>query len=157
MAVLAEDKNRDELINTFSILEGEWELTITAMSMREDPSDVVKGTGSFRWLEPGCNLMVYRATFPDSEFPAFVAVIGFDEIAKTYVQLYTDSRNVSRILTMTLTPRLWKMERISPGFSQRFEGKISADGNTILAQLTKQEGEGDWAHDFDMRFDRRKP
>jgi hypothetical protein len=155
VAVLAEDTDRDVLIKQLSLLEGEWEVTLTAMSMRPNPADVVKGHATFHWLE-NSHLMVYKSACPGTEFPSSLAVIGFDEIARSFVELYTDSRNVSRIQTMTISPRLWTMERISPGFSQRFWGVISEDGNTIDARLEKREDEGNWAHDFDMRFTRKE-
>jgi len=154
MAILAEDKDRDALIQHFSILEGKWELTASGMSFRKDPKEEVKGTASFQRLEQH-NLMVYRNEAPGSEFPAALCVIGFDETARSFTMLYTDSRNVSRIYSMTLSPRNWTLERMDAGFSQRFEGVISEDGNTIEGEWKKREGQGEWVHDINIRFARK--
>ena len=57
---------------------------------------------------------------------------------------------------MSFSDRLWKLWRQAPGFSQRFEGKISDDGETISARWEKS-GDGlEWEHDFDVTYIRMK-
>lgn len=155
MAMLAEDKDRDILIKHLSILEGEWGIAASGMSFRKDPKEEVKGFASFQWLEQH-HLMVYRNESPGSEFPAALSVIGFDEKARNFTMLYTDSRNVSRIYTMAISPREWTLERTDPEFSQRFVSTISEDRNTIEGSWNKREGDGLWVHDTNIRF-KRKP
>lgn len=155
MAVTANDAERKPQIEALSVLEGDWETEITNMSFMDDKTAKVTGTAHFNWMKEG-HLLVYRSGPPGTPFPTAFAVIGFDEILQTVQMLYTDSRGVSRILTMTLTERTWRLERNAPGFDQRFEGTISDDGNTIKGYWDKRENNGDWVRDFNIRFTRKR-
>jgi hypothetical protein len=44
------------------------------------------------------------------------------------------------------------MWRNAPGFSQRFEGKFSEDGNMITAQWQNSSDGSTWEHDFDVTY-----
>ena len=44
------------------------------------------------------------------------------------------------------------MWRDTPGFSQRFEGNVSADGRTITAYWEKSFDGSQWEHDFDVTY-----
>ncbi len=57
---------------------------------------------------------------------------------------------------MSFSGNLWKLWRHSPGFSQRFEGRISKDGNTITAEWEKSNDGRTWEHDFDVTYTRMK-
>ena len=90
-----------------------------------------------------------------SEFPRGVMIVGRDESVDTYDVLYCDSRGVSRIYHMSLEGKTWKMWRDAPGFSQRFTGVISDDGNTIAAYFEKSEDGSNWERDFDITYHRK--
>jgi hypothetical protein len=81
-------------------------------------------------------------------------LIGRDEALKDYVVLYYDNRQVSRVYGMSFSDGTWKMWRSSPGFSQRFEGKLSRDGDMITAYWEKSTGGEIWEHHFDVRYTR---
>jgi hypothetical protein len=72
-----------------------------------------------------------------------------------YTALYFDDRGVSRIYQMSLEGRQWKEWRHAPGFSQRFAGTISADGNIISASWEKSSDGTTWQHDFNLTYKRK--
>ncbi len=55
---------------------------------------------------------------------------------------------------MSFKHGFWKMWRNTPEFSQRFEGKISKDGNTIKANWEKSFDSRKWEHDFAILYKR---
>ena len=88
--------------------------------------------------------------------PWAIWLISRDESLPNYQVFYYDDRQVSRIYEMSLANGVWKMWRESPGFWQRYEGQVSADGNTITAQWEKSKDGSRWEHDFDIRYTRKK-
>jgi len=68
--------------------------------------------------------------------------------------LYYDTRKVSRVYEMSFSDGIWKMWRNSPDFSQRFKGKFSDDGNSIVAYWEKSSDGSTWEHDFDVTYTR---
>lgn len=62
------------------------------------------------------------------------------------------SRKVSRVYEMSLSEGVWKMWRESPGFWQRYEGRVSADGNTITGYREKSSDGEAWEHDLILRM-----
>ncbi|MGA9097738.1 MAG: hypothetical protein WB392_02265 [Methanotrichaceae archaeon] len=57
---------------------------------------------------------------------------------------------------MRLSSGVWEMWRDFPGFSQRFEGTFSEDGNTITAHREMSSDGSNWEHDFDLTYTRIK-
>jgi hypothetical protein len=53
---------------------------------------------------------------------------------------------------MILKDGIWKIWRNWPGFSQRFSGIFSSDGNTIHASWEKMTDGVTWEHDFDIKY-----
>jgi hypothetical protein len=88
--------------------------------------------------------------------PDAIWLIGRDESTPNYSVLYYDNRKVSRVYEMSFSDGAWKMWRNSPGFSQRFEGKFSKDGNTITARWEKSSDGSTWEHDFDVVYTRAR-
>ena len=138
-------------LERLGVLVGEWELEITSMSFDPDPSAVVHGHVSFHWTEDLAFLREH-SEIPNTEFPQSVAIIGPDDAAETYGMLYFDSRGVSRIYQMSLIGDTWKLWRDFPGFSQRFTGTFSDDGNVITARWEKSTDGSTWEHDFNQRY-----
>ena len=132
-------------------LIGEWNIEITSMSFRSDPSDVERGHSSFAWLEGGA-FLIQHSEISDSEFPRSIAVMGPDEEAATYRMLYFDSRGVSRIYRMTFSGEIWTLWRDFQGFSQRFHGTFSEDGRIITARWEKSIDGSNWEHDFALTY-----
>jgi hypothetical protein len=120
-----------------------------------DRSATAKGEVSFQWLEHGAFLIMRMGGDPSNSQGA-IWLINRDESSSDYKVFYYDDRKVSRIYEMSLSDNLWKLWRQSPNFSQRFEGKISKDGNKILAKWEKSEDGQNWKHDFDVTYIRMK-
>jgi hypothetical protein len=134
-------------------LIGDWNIEVTSMSFRSDSSAVERGHTTFAWLEGGA-FLVQHSEIPASDFPRSVAVMGADDEAGTYRMLYYDSRGVSRIYRMTFSGEIWTIWRDSPGFSQRFHGTLSEDGNIITARWEKSTDSSNWEHDFALTYTR---
>ena len=69
---------------------------------------------------------------------------------------YVDSRAVSRLLHMTFKGGVWTWWRHAADaddFDQRFEGRLSEDGETIESSCYLVE-DGEWIHDFDVTYTR---
>ncbi len=82
---------------------------------------------------------------------------GSSNAASTdYKALYFDGRDVSRIYEMSFGDGLWKLWRNTTDFSQRFEGRLSADHDTVTARWEKSSDGDSWEHDFNVVYTRRK-
>lgn len=134
---------------------GEWEMELSHASFLPDPSDTVKGLISFEWVQAGAFLLMRMGDKPPGS-PAAMWLIGRDEATPNYTVLYCDDRGVSRVYEMSFTDRVWKMWREAPGFSQRFKGKFSDDGNTVTASWEKSFDGTKWEHDFNVTYTKRR-
>jgi hypothetical protein len=140
-------------LERLGILIGEWDIEMSAMSFHPDPHAVAHWRASFEWWEGGIFLVQHEQEIrPD--IPHGTWIVGPDDAAGTYCVLHYDSRGVSRIYQMTLAERVWKVWRDFPGFSQRFSGTFSEDGNTIAAAWEKSTDGSSWEHDFDLTYTR---
>lgn len=149
---------QEAIFKVLPILEkfiGEWKIEISYIRMSKNPRAKVYGKGSFRWKETDpfllCHTEIAGPIFPVSD-----AVIGFDEITGEYGMLYSDSRGVSRIYRMTFEKDHWILWRVAPGFSQRFNGWFSDDGNTINAKWEISTDNMNWEDDLAMVYSRVK-
>jgi hypothetical protein len=140
-------------LKTLERFVGDWDMEISNTSFLPHPSDTAEGHVSFEWVEDGAFLLM-RMGEKLSRAPAAVWLIGRDEASPGYQVLYYDSRQVSRVYQMSFSDGLWKMRRESPGFSQRYEGQIGDDGNTIRARWEKSTDGSHWEHDFDLTYRR---
>lgn len=130
---------------------GEWNVEITSMSFREDPSAVERGRSTFAWLEGGA-FLAQHSEIAASDFPRSTAVIGADDEAGTYRMLYYDSRGVARIYRMTYSGGIWTLWRDFPGFSQRFHGTFGESGRVITAYWERSSDGSNWEHDFALTY-----
>ena len=84
--------------------------------------------------------------------PSSVATIGGDDAEKSFTMQYTDERGVSRLYRMELTAGKWELQRVAPGFSQRFLANIAPDKKVIRGAWEKSADGKAWQHDFDMIY-----
>jgi hypothetical protein len=143
-------------LERLGVFIGEWNIDITAMSFRPDPSAVEHGRTTFDWLEGGA-FLIQHLEISNTEFPRGISVIGPDHEAETYGMLYFDSRGVSRIYKMTFSGGIWTIWREFPGFSQRFHGTFNDAGNIITARWEKSSDGSNWERDFDLSYTKVKP
>lgn len=137
-------------------LVGEWEIQA---SLGEQPLGRARTT--FEWLE-GASLIQHAEEEPasssappewmeNSPMPV-TTIIGLDNSSETFTQLYADARGVYRVYQMSLDGGVWKLWRDAPGFSQRFKGTFSDDGNTITGYWEYSSDGSTWEHDFDLTY-----
>jgi hypothetical protein len=87
--------------------------------------------------------------------PASTAVIGADDTQNAFTMLYSDERGVVRRYEMELTARRWTLLRRAPGFSQRFTGRLAANGRSIRATWEKSADGRRWMRDFILTYTKR--
>jgi hypothetical protein len=133
---------------------GDWEMELSNASFLPRPSDTVKGPVSFEWVQDGAFLLMRQGDKPPSP-PAARWLISRDDSAPDYTVLYYDARGVSRVYHMSFEDGVWRIWRSAPGFSQRFEGRFSDDGNTMTAAWEKSFDGTQWEHDFNVTYRRR--
>jgi uncharacterized protein YndB with AHSA1/START domain len=138
-------------LDRLEVLVGDWNMELSNAAFLPNPSDTVNGIVSFEWVEAGAFLVMRIGDKPPSPHQA-VWLIGRDESLPDYKVLYFDSRKVSRIYEMSFADGVWQMWRDAPGFSQRFQGTFSDDGNTITAYWEKSFDGSKWEHDFDLTY-----
>jgi hypothetical protein len=118
------------------------------------------GRATFEWIEDGT--FVLERSDAEWSDPGWVenapastrSVIGWDDSTDEMVQLYSDSRGVTRIYRMTLTDDAWALERAAPDFHQRFIGTFRDDGRTIEGQWDSSPDGTEWELDFPMTYHR---
>lgn len=139
-------------IERLGLLVGEWR---TAIAMPLDPPILTGGQTAFEWLRQG-PFLIQRGSVEHPDFPTGIAIIGSDDSNDIYSMLYFDSRGISRIYGMSLSEEVWKLWRESPGFSQRFTGTFSGDGNTITGFWERSSDGSNWELDFDLTYTKVK-
>lgn len=143
--------SQNPALQPLEILVGNWEMELSNASFLANSSDKVRGQIAFEWLEGGAFLVMYMGNKRPST-PDAIWLISRDESTSNYTVLYYDTRKVSRVYAMSFAEGVWKMWRTSPHFSQRFEGKLSADGTRITAHWEKSSDGVTWEHDFDVTY-----
>ena len=66
--------------------------------------------------------------------------------------LYYDTRGVSRNFEVKFNDNVLEIERIFPGFSQRFKGIVKNNGNTIEGVWELCEDEVNWKSDLEITY-----
>src|SRR5688500_9066578 len=143
-----QDAKENPALSRLSILIGTWRTEITFPS---DLSTVIPGQTSIEWLAEG-RFLVVRGSVEHHDFPTGFSIIGADDVTGAYPMLYFDSRGVARIYQMSLENQVWKLWREAPEFSQRFEGAISSDGNTIEGFWEASTDGSNWQRDFNLAY-----
>lgn len=137
-------------LEPFSVLIGNWNTTGTHALI---PDTILHGRTSFEWLEGGAFLMM-RSEIDEPGIPSGIAIIGSDDSTKEYFMLYFDERGVSRKYEVALRDNVLKWWRNASGFSQRYEGTIVEDGNTIIGKGELSKDDSTWEKDLDLTYRR---
>ena len=131
-----------------AILIGSWRTTGTH-PMR--PGRVLHGRTSFNWLEEGAFLIV-RSHIDDPDFPDGVAIIGSDNIARTFNMSYFDERGVSRLFDVAITDRSITWRRYDQQLRQCNTIVATEDGRTLVSTGRMSEAGGTWGDDLSQTF-----
>jgi Protein of unknown function (DUF1579) len=128
-------------------LVGRWRVTSSLAPADAQPA----AETTFEWLE-GEQFLIQRWRVDHPDAPDGIAIIGYDDASGTYLQHYFDSRGVARVYTMSLAEGVWRLERLEPGFSQRFAGTFDDAGTSIVGAWELSSGGTEWEHDFDLTY-----
>ncbi|MFE3229471.1 hypothetical protein [Nocardia sp. NPDC059228] len=135
-----------------AVLEGEWIIELSNTTFLPTPQSRAQGRVVAEWLD---NTALVMRQFGDED--AATWIVGRDQAEPEYTVLYCDSRGSSRVYRMTFTDGDWHMWRTTTQFTQRFRGRVSADGNTITGEWEDSHDDGTtWARDFTLEY-RRAP
>jgi hypothetical protein len=131
---------------------GEWTMQVTFPGV----PPVAGGRVVFEWMA-GEQFLIERWEVPVPEAPDGLAIIGFDEGRGTFLQHYFDSRGIARVYAMSLEDGVWTLWRDTPDFSpldfaQRYTGRFSDDGSTIVGRWEIAHDGSPWEHDFDLTY-----
>jgi hypothetical protein len=136
-------------LESLDALVGEWS---TSMTHPASPSLEVSGSSTFEWLA-GRHFLIGRSLTDHPDFPDGLTVLGAD--GEGLAVHYYDSRGVERIYRSSrLEDGVWRMWRDSPGFSQRFTGTFSEDGNTITGHWELSRDGSSWDADLEITYRR---
>jgi nitroimidazol reductase NimA-like FMN-containing flavoprotein (pyridoxamine 5'-phosphate oxidase superfamily) len=118
------------------------------------PGAAVRGQATFEWLD-GRRFLILRWHYDHPEIPDAIAIIGVTDGQLS--MHYFDHRGVYRVYAVSLEKDQWRFWRDAPGFSQRFTGVLSDDGDTITGQgLLSLDGSG-WEDDLAVTYRRSPP
>jgi hypothetical protein len=147
-------------------LVGTW---TTEATHPASPGLVVHGTVEMTWLE-GERFLIHRARTDHPQFPDSISIIGImdrDRVedarttdsklaaAPSLCMHYYDSRGVYRVYDMSIDESVWRLWRNAPGFSQRFTGVVTSDGNTVTGRWELCQDDVNWAYDLEITYRRR--
>ncbi len=139
-------------LKPLSVLVGKWDTVGTHLLI---PDTTLHGHTSFEWLEGGAFLIMH-SEIDEPGIPSGIAVFGSDDSTEELFMLYFDERGVSRKYEVTLHDNLWKWWRNAPGFSQRYTGTITDNGNTIIGKGELSKDGSTWEKDLDLTYTRVK-
>lgn len=147
---MIENNNINPELRNIKEFIGNWEMQLSNASFFTDPKTVIKGIATFEWFEGGHFLILRQGT--KEKAPWATWFIGHDKDSEIYTVLYLDDKQSSRVYEMSFKDNMWKLWRNSPGFAQRFTGKISEDKKTITGHWEKSTDGKTWTHDFDLKY-----
>jgi hypothetical protein len=141
---------KNAALEPLSFLPGKWNVEMVHAQLPEP----LTWQDSFELLENAFILWHWQGK---NEVPPATFVIGRNENKSDdlYSALYYDARGVSRLIHMSFENGTWRFWRDDPEFSQRFEGKVSEDGNVITGSgEASKDGGKTWKHDYSITYTR---
>ena len=144
------EPNPTEEMKPFAVLIGDWSLTMTHPAL---PGAVVHGASRFEWLA-GERFLIQRAETDHPDFPDSISVIGVMEGDENLSMQYFDSRGVHRIYRLAFDGRELRIWRDAPGFMQRLNAKLSADGSVLDGVWQLNEADQGFKDDAAITFRR---
>jgi hypothetical protein len=153
MSAGEDHRQRAEAQTAIEALEpfgGQWRM---AADLAPGAGDAPRASTTFEWLA-GKRFLVQRweVDYPDA--PDGIAIIGVDPTRGAYLQHYFDSRGVARVYDMTFSNGVWMLERFAsePDVSQRFTGRFSPDGDSIVGRWEISRDGSSWSPDFALTY-----
>ncbi len=150
---------RHPVIEHLDTLVGEWE---TEATHRLLPDTVVRGRSAFEWLEGG-HFPIWRSRNEHPDVPDSIAILGCEDPEDSddagtssggCSLRYFDSRGVMRRYALGAEDGVWRFRCDQPGFSQRFTGTFSADGDAVAGVAELSEDGAAWEEDLRITYTR---
>ena len=154
----------ERMLEGLNRLVGSW---VTEATHRAFPGLVVRGSIDVEWLE-GKRFLIHRGRVDHPDFPDSISIIGdmasdrasaLASAASKDASLgmhYFDSRGVFRAFEASIDDTTFRIWRNAAGFSQRFTGKFSADGDTISGMWELCEDDVSFQNDLAITYRRRR-
>jgi hypothetical protein len=141
-----DDDRNDPPLELLRALAGSW---TTEGAHPLLPAAAIHGEATFEWLD-GERFLIGRSHYDHPEIPDAITVTGVtdDKLSMHYF----DSRGVHRIYSVSMTPGTWRFWLVAPGFSQRFTGTFSEDGNTITGRSQFSRDGAGWEDDLALTY-----
>jgi hypothetical protein len=156
----------DPALEPLNRLVGTWTTEATHPAI---PGVVVNGVTIIEWWE-GERFLILRARTDHPEFPDAISIIGFTDrdrvddpprihstAAKPPLSMHSfDSRGVFRVLDVDIDDESWRLSREASGFSQRFTGRFTDSGDTIVGRWQLCQDQLRWDDDLEITYRRRR-
>jgi hypothetical protein len=128
-------------LDHLAALAGVWNIEATHQAL---PGDIIRGRATFEQLEGGF-ILIWSARYDHPDIPDSVAIMSCDDTGDLRNPSgdcslhYFDQRGVTRLYNLSAEPGVWRFWRDSPGFSQRFTGRLTPDSRIIdgVAELCR--------------------
>ena len=115
------------------------------------PDTWVSGTAALEWLEDQ-QFLIHRTHHDHRQLLDAVAVIGV--VAGEPSMHYFDVRGVHRTFAVAITADSWRYWNDTPGFAQRFTGRLSDDGTAIDGRGELSRDGATWQDDLTITYRR---
>jgi hypothetical protein len=129
-------------------LVGEWSIEATHLALPDTP---ISGRATFEWLEDQ-RFLIQRTHYDHPEMPDAVAVSGI--VDESPAMHYFDVRGVHRVFAVDITGDTWRYWNDTPGFAQRFTGRLVDDGGVIDGRAELSRDGATWALDLAITYRR---
>lgn len=107
-----------------------------------------------------CAFLIWRAHYDHPDIPDSIAILGCDDAGDLRhpeggcAHHYFDERGVTRLYRLSAAENVWRYWREAPGFSQRFIGTISANGQIIDGVVELYRDGVTWEWDLSITYRR---
>ena len=141
-------QTQDSELQGWQWLVGTWATEATHPAL---PGTLVNGQATFEWLEDQ-RFLLQRSHYDHPEIPDAIAISGIIDGKQS--MHYFDPRGVHRVFAVDITAHTWRFWNDAPGFSQRFTGTLSDDGNAIDGQGELSRDGATWERDLAITYRR---
>jgi hypothetical protein len=140
-------------MSRFDIFIGVWNTRGTVLETESAPAGTLSATDTYRWL-PGRHFIVHDvdARFGDEPIRS-MEVVGYDAARRKHVARSYDDKGNTEEFVVQLRGRRWTIH----GDTVRFDGRFSADGDTLMGLWERKAGKRGWQPWIELELVRAYP